>query len=504
MTTGFHRILASSALGLVLASPGLAEEWISPCDLAAKYDGMGAEYENYALYYDDICANVGPDPQPQSCLSWGEAFMGATGGLDGRTYSDAELQKLSDDCEAALTEAGLAPDAHTCGDGMLECLPPDDSLIVADDDAVVLEDDGSPVMGVDTGGCGPNMECKPPEDEPVPLADDSSADTAPDTSQAPAPASAPDPALDLAFWDAVRDSGNPVLLQAYVDKFPNGTFVIIAQELLKGLNGQAATPDPTSAPAQAPVAPAPQSAQTPTQLHNEALKLLGEVFSQPVATWNTSAERPIALLRQAAAQGYAPSKSTLGEMYENGIGVPKDPDIALSHYMDAGRGGYLEGYYRALMLMDQFSNRSGYVDTFLTLYRADPGMAVDSLNDVSRAASQWLQMHLRDAGYYQGAIDGAFGSGSKAALQDYVTGAVKPAPVPVVPKADASIAAAMQRELARVGCYDGAIDGKWGPGSTQAMRNFGHWSGEPVNPSIPSQHGLDALKRTPAPVCGVD
>ena len=44
------------------------------------------------------------------------------------------------------------------------------------------------------------------------------------------PAAEPDAsAVELAFWDSVKSSDNPAMLQAYLDKFPDGTFKALAE-----------------------------------------------------------------------------------------------------------------------------------------------------------------------------------------------------------------------------------------------------------------------------------
>ena len=44
------------------------------------------------------------------------------------------------------------------------------------------------------------------------------------------PAAEPDAsAVELAFWDTVKTSDNPAMLQAYLDKFPDGTFKALAE-----------------------------------------------------------------------------------------------------------------------------------------------------------------------------------------------------------------------------------------------------------------------------------
>jgi hypothetical protein len=58
-------------------------------------------------------------------------------------------------------------------------------------------------------------------------------------------------ALDLAFWDAIKDSDDPASFEAYLAEFPNGTFVRLAQLRLQDLagTGEVETPTPTPTPA---------------------------------------------------------------------------------------------------------------------------------------------------------------------------------------------------------------------------------------------------------------
>ncbi|MBI3452468.1 MAG: caspase family protein [Rhodospirillales bacterium] len=65
------------------------------------------------------------------------------------------------------------------------------------------------------------------------------------------PAAPIDPqTVELAFWDSVKGSNNQVELQAYIDKYPNGTFVALARSRLAAL--RAAKPAAANA---APAAP---------------------------------------------------------------------------------------------------------------------------------------------------------------------------------------------------------------------------------------------------------
>jgi adenylate cyclase len=35
--------------------------------------------------------------------------------------------------------------------------------------------------------------------------------------------------IELAYWDTVKDSGNPEMFQAYLDKYPGGEFAELAR-----------------------------------------------------------------------------------------------------------------------------------------------------------------------------------------------------------------------------------------------------------------------------------
>jgi adenylate cyclase len=35
--------------------------------------------------------------------------------------------------------------------------------------------------------------------------------------------------VELSFWESVRESDNPALIQAYVEKYPNGEFAALAE-----------------------------------------------------------------------------------------------------------------------------------------------------------------------------------------------------------------------------------------------------------------------------------
>ena len=62
-----------------------------------------------------------------------------------------------------------------------------------------------------------------------------------------------DPAIELAFWDAIKDSSDPADFKAYLDQFPTGVFASLARIRIARLSGGAAQPV-TPAPVAAPIA----------------------------------------------------------------------------------------------------------------------------------------------------------------------------------------------------------------------------------------------------------
>jgi hypothetical protein len=54
-------------------------------------------------------------------------------------------------------------------------------------------------------------------------------------------------ALDLALWASIKDSVDPAMLEAYLGRFPGGTFAVVARLRLSELRGTRAAPATRSA-----------------------------------------------------------------------------------------------------------------------------------------------------------------------------------------------------------------------------------------------------------------
>jgi hypothetical protein len=120
-----------------------------------------------------------------------------------------------------------------------------------------------------------------------------------------------DKEMEIAFWNAVKDSKSPAALRTYLDRFPKGTFAGLARVLMEeadrgGRSG--ARPGPTaSAPSPAPSAPAPTVATRDPKALARALQTeLKRVGCDPGPVdgqWGRKAEEALAeFARQTKTQ----------------------------------------------------------------------------------------------------------------------------------------------------------------------------------------------------------
>ncbi len=483
-------------LALAVSAPVLAEELIDPCDSYQGYVGMGSETSGMALSMKQVCDAIGPVKLTNACMTY---FVRVT---DKDTPPDEELKaKLAADCDDTMPGGS---NRWIKGDGASDAPAQDDAASATDLPITDLPDGQPPT---DTLECGAGLECRPEPDDPQPVDPDEVARVTAQDSGASVPATA-DAALDLAFWQAIVDSADPALFQAYLDRFPNGTFAPIAKARLAAAAG---TTTPAVVPVEPPPEPEPVEAlaparQSPQELFDAAEAIMASAYQSDVASWDAAALRAIPLYEAAGAGDWAPAYVELGNLAESGIGMPASLDRAYGYFLKAGRMGVLDGYYRALMVLDQAGNDTDYVDVFLTLYRIDADMALESLDAVGRKGPLALQRHLRQQGYYTGTLDGAFGPASRTALYAFFNGAP-----PVAPSGNATpstsggaLAADLQAELQRVGCYLDTIDGRWGPASANALAAFNLWNGSSLETGYPTEEAMRVLKATRGQICGMD
>ncbi len=256
-----------------------------------------------------------------------------------------------------------------------------------------------------------------------------------------------------------------------------------------------------------PRPPAPAMPPSPAAMSVQQLLQQGDALAQ-----RHEAAKALAFYLEAARKGSAMAYYNIGRLYETGNGVLKTRKGAMAYYDRAAALGYLPAYSRMIVLQGQNKNFNGAAQSFFKFYRANPAMAMQAHKNWSGDILRTIQIVMKNSGHYQGAIDGRFGPETRAAIAAYASGR-PPVAVPSLAKPAASalrpgnldsLAARLQRQLRRVGCYQGPIDGEWGRGSSRALRNYNHWAGDELPTGHPSAQALRVLSGERGAVCGLD
>jgi TPR repeat protein len=314
-------------------------------------------------------------------------------------------------------------------------------------------------------------------------------------------------ATELAVWNSVKDSGSPEMLDSYLQAYPDGTFAPIARVMMDRL-AQDAAPVVEEQPAAQKDTKAPK---TPAQLFKRGERLMGKAANATGDEAKKFLKRARRNYRKAAEGGHVQAMMKLAAMQAQGQGGGKDIVKAAKTYVEAGRKGQMDGYEQALILLDDNGREARVVDVLVEFYKKRPKRAVDLLNTLSDKSIIAVQRMLKKQGYYFAALDADFGPLSEKALGLFARGAPKPK-VKVVKKYTTTVkvvkvsplAAKLQRQLKRVWCYRGPIDGVWGAGSRHAMHNFNRWMGTGYATGHPTAAAYNRVRNTRRPVCGVD
>ncbi len=253
--------------------------------------------------------------------------------------------------------------------------------------------------------CGVQAECAAPAlPEPV--------QEAPRKTDAKAASAA----LDLAFWNSVKDSANPVLLRAYLEKFPDGVFAVIAREKLKGLR-----PPPAAPPA------------TPGQAARGKKPSVATLLKQAEKAEDLAAS--LKLYLRAAQMGSARASAEAAQLIYQDSTDAAGAQRAFGLFRSALAGGYYgscDNYIYALLNENHTEEATG---VFIACYRARPEETMASIERWGVRFQRVLQKKLKAAGRYRGAIDGAFGPASRAALEAFAqSGAVKTPALVISPR----------------------------------------------------------------------
>lgn len=165
--------------------------------------------------------------------------------------------------------------------------------------------------------------------------------------QALAAAKSGDYATALAIWEKLARAGNPRAQNNIAACFSGGYGVEENPELAaKWLKLSAASGDPVG---QRNLATLHFRGEGVTQDDGEAMRLYllaaeqGDAIAQDMLSWMHAEQGDFAAARdfaeKAAAQGVAASMTRLGNLYHDALGVPRDPEAAISWWQKAAALG---------------------------------------------------------------------------------------------------------------------------------------------------------------------
>ena len=161
------------------------------------------------------------------------------------------------------------------------------------------------------------------------------------------------------------------------------------------------------------------------------------VYQQGVeAEWAGRYDEARRFHTQAAELGVARAHYQLGFLLLDGLGGVRDVDSARVHLRAAADGGVTLALVPYMYSYDDQDDPELVPDPFiaghalLELARRDLASAGDTIMFWSQPLKRQLQIYLRDAGYYRGAIDGLIGHGSLNALRAF---ARSRSPLPELP-----------------------------------------------------------------------
>lgn len=148
---------------------------------------------------------------------------------------------------------------------------------------------------------------------------------APPVSVAPVPAASNETALELAFWDSIKNSQDARDFREYLHKYPSGEFAGLAQNRLAQLKHV----QPSSADRQvARIEEKPVSAPVPDKADAGAPRNGADLQRAPLET-----------LMQRAREGHDLAMNALGMLYRDGRGVPQDDAEAAAWFRKAVEKG---------------------------------------------------------------------------------------------------------------------------------------------------------------------
>ncbi len=282
----------------------------------------------------------------------------------------------------------------------------------------------------------------------------------------------PDNSVELAFWQSVKDSTDPRLLEAYVEQFPQGAFANLARvkiELIKAAvdkeaQAKAAAEKLENEKAEADAKAAEEAARKAVEAQKAAVEAEAarKAEAQKAATQDAAKQAA----RQKELEAEAQKAAELAKLRE------KEAETAYWTSIQSAGGTASFEAYLAKYPQGQFTD-----------------LARIRIDEIARTAAARAEAAKAEAEKQKQL--------QVASLQQPVT-AKETETRSLAPE---ELARETQRELQRLGCLIGSVDGNWGNGSRRALENYAGRQGLKLASLDPALDTLDRLKATTVRVC---
>lgn len=243
-------------------------------------------------------------------------------------------------------------------------------------------------------------------------------------------------AMELSFWNTVKDSNDPDLLQTYVNRFPEGVYADLARVLIRRAE-QDTVPETSNVahlnPDMLPQGEPDDAGQSDTRdpidevvrdddveddddpSEEAARQDQPDAGQAPQAEEPREGERDIETAAKQPEAGNPDEQTRLAEIRRKALDGDRDAALELARHYDGANDPERSASYALIVLEDGGKDHTRH---FLSDTRS-----------WSKGFWSALQAHLKDEGMYNGALDGLPGRGTKGAVQIYAGIEIKVQPV---------------------------------------------------------------------------
>lgn len=221
------------------------------------------------------------------------------------------------------------------------------------------------------------------------------------------------------FWETIKDTENPVLLQTYLDRYPGGTFAGLAKAMIAHLNAkEQKRQDELAARLEAER----QARKSAEKARHEAERKLRERIDKIAKASPPSSDTSILTKPQTSAE-----MVLLARRYEAGDdGLKEDLGKAVNWYGKAADKGNAVAQYRLGRMAYEgrgMAKNPGLAARLIlasveTKYEPAVAWLLERENALERPFVVELQKRLKQFGYYRSRIDGRIGPGTLNALKE--------------------------------------------------------------------------------------